>query len=111
MRIPSHRAPTHPGEMLLGRRWGRKSRCDSHFEIVRGEFVDDPILADVAVQIILNAILYPLAPNRMRLKSIVCSILIALSTGTLARGEKPEYTRTEDVIYGRKFGTALTMDV
>src|SRR5947209_14874694 len=23
----------------------------------------------------------------------------------------PAYTRTEDVIYGRKFGTALTMDV
>jgi acetyl esterase/lipase len=25
--------------------------------------------------------------------------------------DAPEYTRTEDVIYGRKFGTALTMDV
>jgi acetyl esterase/lipase len=47
----------------------------------------------------------------MRLKSIVCSILITLIVATLARGETPEYTRTEDVIYGRKFGTALTMDV
>ena len=25
--------------------------------------------------------------------------------------DKPEFTRTEDVVYGRKFGTALTMDV
>src|SRR5437868_12297772 len=47
----------------------------------------------------------------MQLKSIVYTILITLSVATLARGESPEYTRTEDVIYGRKFGTALTMDV
>jgi acetyl esterase/lipase len=47
----------------------------------------------------------------MRLQSIVCSILIAVSAGTLALAETSEYTRTEDVIYGRKFGTALTMDV
>src|SRR3954447_465590 len=47
----------------------------------------------------------------MRFQSITCSILIAFSAATLARGEAPEYTRTEDVIYGRKFGTALTMDV
>jgi acetyl esterase/lipase len=47
----------------------------------------------------------------MKLKSIVCSILITLGSATLACGASPEYTRTEDVIYGRKFGTALTMDV
>jgi acetyl esterase/lipase len=47
----------------------------------------------------------------MRIKSIVCSLLIILSAATLALGKTPEYTRTEDVIYGRKFGTALTMDV
>ncbi len=34
---------------------------------------------------------------------------IALATPALA--QEPNYTRTEDVIYGRKFGTALTMDV
>ena len=28
-----------------------------------------------------------------------------------ASADEPTYTRTEDVIYGRKFGTALTMDV
>ncbi len=27
------------------------------------------------------------------------------------KAAKPSFTRTEDVIYGRKFGTALTMDV
>src|SRR3954451_9170553 len=44
-------------------------------------------------------------------KSVICSLLMALTTATLARSETSEYTRTEDVIYGRKFGTALTMDV
>jgi acetyl esterase/lipase len=47
----------------------------------------------------------------MPIRSIVCSLLIALSAATLALGKTPEFTRTEDVIYGRKFGTALTMDV
>jgi acetyl esterase/lipase len=47
----------------------------------------------------------------MRLQSIVCSILIALSAAALTRGKTPGYTHAEDVIYGRKFGTALTMDV
>jgi acetyl esterase/lipase len=47
----------------------------------------------------------------MRLSSIVISVVLVVLAVTLARGETPEYTRTEDVIYGRKFGTALTMDV
>jgi acetyl esterase/lipase len=47
----------------------------------------------------------------MRLRSIVCSAVIVVLSAAFARGEKVEYTRTEDVIYGRKFGTALTMDV
>src|SRR3954452_7510602 len=47
----------------------------------------------------------------MRYQSSVFSILVAVCAATCARGEQPEYTRTEDVIYGRKFGTALTMDV
>lgn len=38
----------------------------------------------------------------------VAAELAALST---ARGDEPTYKRTEDVIYGRKYGTALTMDV
>lgn len=42
--------------------------------------------------------------------------LIALSSALIhpiARGapDKPDFERTEDVIYGRKYGTALTMDV
>src|SRR6478672_829549 len=38
-------------------------------------------------------------------------ILVALNAGSFAFSEAPDYKRTEDVIYGRKFGTALTMDV
>src|SRR6476469_1584407 len=47
----------------------------------------------------------------MHLRSITCSILLAVTTATFAHAKDLEYTRTEDVIYGRKFGTALTMDV
>jgi acetyl esterase/lipase len=47
----------------------------------------------------------------MRTPLIVGSILVALCAATFVRGEEPEYTRTQDAIYGRKFGTALTMDV
>ena len=43
------------------------------------------------------------------------SILVALATITTAapigRADDPSFTRREDVIYGRKYGTALTMDV
>jgi acetyl esterase/lipase len=37
-------------------------------------------------------------------------VLIALASSSFAADE-PSFTRTEDVIYGRKFGSALTMDV
>ena len=30
---------------------------------------------------------------------------------TFAAADEPAFTRTEDVIYARKYGTALTMDV
>jgi len=35
----------------------------------------------------------------------------AIGRAALAAGEQPRFERTEDVIYGRKFGTALTLDV
>lgn len=47
----------------------------------------------------------------MKSQSIAFSIVIAVCIAAFTRGETPAYTRTEDVIYGRKFGTALTMDV
>lgn len=37
-------------------------------------------------------------------------LLVLLATTALA-GDSPAFKRTEDVIYGRKFGTALTLDV
>jgi acetyl esterase/lipase len=42
------------------------------------------------------------------------SLLAAVATCALAvpaAAQEPNYTRTEDVIYGRKFGLAMTMDV
>lgn len=48
------------------------------------------------------------------MKRLTFLLLIALSGLALdapLRAEEPSYSRQEDVIYGRKFGTALTMDV
>jgi acetyl esterase/lipase len=47
------------------------------------------------------------------MKRILYSVLISgvLGAGTTAWGADPAFTRTEDVIYGRKQGVALTMDV
>jgi acetyl esterase/lipase len=48
----------------------------------------------------------------MRINKCLVLILVFFvwSAGALA-ADTPEYKRTEDVIYGRKFGVALTMDV
>lgn len=43
--------------------------------------------------------------------SIIFALLVLPHAGLLAADEPPAFTRKEDVIYGRKFGTALTMDV
>ena len=37
--------------------------------------------------------------------------LLVLAVPVVKAQDKPEFTRTEDVIYGRKFGLALTLDV
>jgi acetyl esterase/lipase len=39
------------------------------------------------------------------------SIVMILSTTSKADGKRPDFARQEDVVYGRKFGTALTMDI
>jgi acetyl esterase/lipase len=39
------------------------------------------------------------------------SLLFVLVTSNLRAADEPNYTRKEDVIYGRKFGMALTLDV
>jgi acetyl esterase/lipase len=44
-----------------------------------------------------------------------CSLLLNLTSGTFLQARAPHadepYTRAEDVIYGRKYGVALTLDV
>jgi acetyl esterase/lipase len=47
--------------------------------------------------------------KRILLAGFVC--LAWFSSAALFAQDKPTYTRTEDVIYSRKFGTALTLDV
>lgn len=48
--------------------------------------------------------------NRTAATAFTLACLVSPSAPALAAGEAG-YTRQEDVIYGRKFGTALTMDV
>ena len=43
-------------------------------------------------------------------RSLIAALAAILLTPSL-QAQEPTYTRTEDVIYGRKFGTALIMDV
>ncbi|HLN29841.1 MAG TPA: alpha/beta hydrolase [Gemmataceae bacterium] len=42
--------------------------------------------------------------------TLVAGVLISLTPGPVVAAE-PSFTRQADVIYGRKFGTALTMDI
>src|SRR5689334_11230319 len=44
------------------------------------------------------------------LPAALAALLLGASVLVSAQ-DKPGFTRTEDVIYGRKFGTALTLDV
>jgi acetyl esterase/lipase len=46
------------------------------------------------------------------MKKILIALLgIALAVVSVPAQTKPEFTRIEDVVYGRKFGSALTLDV
>src|SRR5205809_1197 len=45
------------------------------------------------------------------MKRMVLVALLLLGASFAAAGDGSNYTRKEDVVYGRKFGTALTMDV
>jgi acetyl esterase/lipase len=42
---------------------------------------------------------------------LLVALLVAVAVVGPALAQTPKFDRTEDVIYGRKFGTALTMDV
>jgi len=45
------------------------------------------------------------------MRTILFVWALVLFQGTVLSQTQPEFRRTEDVIYGRKFGTALTLDV
>lgn len=45
------------------------------------------------------------------MKKLISFLLLAALAVSAAAQQRPDYQRTEDVIYGRKFGTALTLDV
>jgi acetyl esterase/lipase len=48
---------------------------------------------------------------RFASRFLLTGILLLLSFAALRAADEPLFTRQDDVIYGRKFGTALTMDV
>ena len=45
------------------------------------------------------------------LRLCILTACLSVSFGVIGRADELPFTRSEDVIYGRKFGTALTMDV
>src|SRR5262245_13719441 len=51
--------------------------------------------------------------NRIRrpFQGFLAALLLALPAAAASPDDLPPFTRKEDVIYGRKYGTALTMDV
>ena len=54
------------------------------------------------------------ANTKPRMKRLLLATLLGLALlagHSIPAQEEPKYTRTEDVIYERKFGTALTLDV
>lgn len=48
---------------------------------------------------------------RLTAALVIGASLCAPCGARLSRGDEPKYQRTEDVIYGRKYGMALTLDV
>ena len=44
-------------------------------------------------------------------RRILCAACVLAILGSAVAQTNAPFTRTEDVIYGRKFGTALTLDV
>lgn len=49
--------------------------------------------------------------NQMNHRIALCTLVLICVSPLAFAGDGSHYTRTRDVIYGRKFGTALTMDV
>ncbi len=48
---------------------------------------------------------------RPKTSLLLCLLLAALSACPVGGAEPPTFTRQEDVVYGRKYGMALTLDV
>src|SRR3989442_6696971 len=49
--------------------------------------------------------------KRFCLPTLLACVLAVTALPAVRAADEPNYTRAEDVIYGRKFGTALTLDV
>ena len=54
---------------------------------------------------------YQLCTWARNLRVVLALAVIIIVAPNLAWADEPDYKRTEDVIYGRKYGTALTLDV
>ncbi|HOA73608.1 MAG TPA: alpha/beta hydrolase [Phycisphaerae bacterium] len=44
-------------------------------------------------------------------RALLATLVLLTASAGLRAADQPEYRRTQDVVYGRKFGTALTFDV
>src|SRR5215212_10486099 len=50
-------------------------------------------------------------PRQRTLAAFVFALISVAAAPLAAAADDPPYTRTQDVVYGRKFGVALTMDM
>src|SRR5712671_6668224 len=49
--------------------------------------------------------------RQTRLGLLLSCLLLTIAGPAVRSAEAPDWTRTQDIIYGRKYGLALTMDV
>ena len=52
-----------------------------------------------------------MSKGRVLMGVLLGGIVLGVATLSILRADEPAFRRTEDVIYGRKFGSTLTMDV
>src|SRR5688572_12781106 len=73
--------------------------------------MNDPFLRleEIVRRLLFYKLPFPILPwSRLMLR---CALLLSLVWTSFSVAQDAPWTRKEDVIYGRKFGTALTMDV
>ena len=68
-------------------------------------------MASLALFAVVAIAILPFADGNEPLPRKAAAQAVGAKSSTATASEGPSFSRKEDVIYGRKYGTALTMDV